>query len=387
MKPPPPPRRPRRPQGVTPKPSEPEAPRPVEPAEKPVVRRVSATKRAKELPTVKPELLAPATPEEGLNVAAPAEPEAPQKTPSENAPESEALASFEADTDALAELEETRKTGSERGLSAWPSRIKDSWHGWRQKRGAKNTALIGTSNELGLKIKERQRSQRRRIMWSLGGTLAGVLLLVLVVWLLYFSKVFGLQQVSAKLQPETKPEWSAQVVKIMETYRNQPVLSLDTDAMATEIDRLPFVANSKVTTQFPHTAIAEVEVRQPVALVPHEKQTLVVDKEGVILKYLEPKGLKLPVIQVEMGKESTGRSIRAGLKVLDGLPPEIRSEVRYLSVPSPTNVQLHLGNGALVKWGSPDDTDFKARVLKTLIQRHARVYDLTSPVAPVTSQQ
>jgi cell division protein FtsQ len=48
-------------------------------------------------------------------------------------------------------------------------------------------------------------------------------------------------------------------------------------------------------------------------------------------------------------------------------------------------VRLDLAGGALVKWGSAQDSATKAQVLAALLPHHAQVYDVTAPGFATTS--
>ncbi|MBV7363826.1 FtsQ-type POTRA domain-containing protein [Actinomycetaceae bacterium TAE3-ERU4] len=255
-------------------------------------------------------------------------------------------------------------------------------------RSASKTVAEPVSNAavpIGPKFRERKKARQRKLAYSIGISLLVVLSLIGLYWLFFISSVFGVHNVKVSLGTGAKEEWVKQVQGIAKKHLGEPVFNLDTNQIESEIGELPYVKASKVAGKFPRTLSVEVHLRQPAAFVNTGKKLIVVDSTGTPMEYIDAKGLKLPELEVKLGEENTGRSVDAGLAVLASLHPQLKEKVKYVSVPSPTNVQLHLRNGALVKWGSKEESEFKNRVLLTLLKRPAHLYDLTSPSAPVTS--
>ncbi|MFD0527993.1 hypothetical protein ACFQ1I_13980 [Kitasatospora arboriphila] len=77
--------------------------------------------------------------------------------------------------------------------------------------------------------------------------------------------------------------------------------------------------------------------------------------------------------------------MRAAITVAAGLPAELASKAGAVQVHSYDDIRLQLAGGATVRWGSPERTERKARVLAALLGRKAANYDVSAPDAPAVS--
>jgi cell division protein FtsQ len=72
------------------------------------------------------------------------------------------------------------------------------------------------------------------------------------------------------------------------------------------------------------------------------------------------------------------------MRVVSALPTPIRRHVERVRATSPDDVDLVLTSGRTVTWGSATDDVEKARVLRVLLRRPARHYDVSVPGVAVT---
>jgi cell division protein FtsQ len=72
------------------------------------------------------------------------------------------------------------------------------------------------------------------------------------------------------------------------------------------------------------------------------------------------------------------------MRVFATLPDRLRQQVHGVQAPSTTNVRLQLRDGRTIVWGSPTDNATKVAVLRSLLRRSARVYDVSTPDVVVT---
>jgi cell division protein FtsQ len=70
--------------------------------------------------------------------------------------------------------------------------------------------------------------------------------------------------------------------------------------------------------------------------------------------------------------------------VLQSLPPDLRDRVVSLSATTRDDVDLILRSGDEVRWGSADQAEMKAEVLRVLLKRKADMYDVSAPELPTT---
>jgi cell division protein FtsQ len=108
-----------------------------------------------------------------------------------------------------------------------------------------------------------------------------------------------------------------------------------------------------------------------------------VDDEGVVVAHQEQPPPDLPLVQVDVDTAGAG-ALRAASAVLSALPPDLRGQVQQVGATSPDDVRMTLRGGGEVVWGSAADSELKARVLQALRSQPADVYDVSSPLTPVT---
>ncbi len=70
--------------------------------------------------------------------------------------------------------------------------------------------------------------------------------------------------------------------------------------------------------------------------------------------------------------------------MIDALPADISARVKNVAVSSVDEIQLVLGDGRRVVWGSVEDSDQKAEVLGVLLERPSRQIDVSVPGRPTT---
>jgi cell division protein FtsQ len=70
--------------------------------------------------------------------------------------------------------------------------------------------------------------------------------------------------------------------------------------------------------------------------------------------------------------------------VLAALPPDLAARVVSVGASTRDDVTLTLRSGALVRWGSVDQADFKAEVLRALLRQKRLMYDVSAPELATT---
>ena len=69
------------------------------------------------------------------------------------------------------------------------------------------------------------------------------------------------------------------------------------------------------------------------------------------------------------------------------MPENLAKKVARISANSIDSIEIDLKSGSTVKWGSADETEFKAAVLNALLSRRAQVYDVSAPELPTTTDE
>ncbi|HEY0189237.1 MAG TPA: cell division protein FtsQ/DivIB [Cellulomonas sp.] len=247
---------------------------------------------------------------------------------------------------------------------------------------------------------ERARA-RRRLAWrqillvSGGAVLVGAL-----AWLLLLSPVLALDTDQVEVTGAGTVVAVDQVLAVVAEHAGVPLTRLDTTSLRTELLDVPGVRDATVTRDWPHGLTVALESREPVAAVPESTDVAeqadgatdssdgtgyaLVDSEGVQVGRSDTAPDGLPVVDVPVGEE---RILAATLGVLESLPADLLADVGQVSATSQDTVQLVLRDGAVVEWGSDQDSALKVAVLQALraapeTAGSAR-YDITAPTMPV----
>jgi cell division protein FtsQ len=166
----------------------------------------------------------------------------------------------------------------------------------------------------------------------------------------------------------------------------QPLARIDTQSAEQAVRTLPWVATADVRRGWPSEIVIAVTVRVPVAelVTPGQGITTAagtgareaVDADGVVF---EPEGALpkgLPRVSAE------GPALAAAVAVLQGLPADLARRVVSVTATTVDDVVLELRSGDEVRWGSADQAEFKAEVLRALLRRKADMYDVSAPEMP-----
>ena len=227
-------------------------------------------------------------------------------------------------------------------------------------------------------LQEKKRRDRRRRLLRWGGALGTLLVVGFAVWLLLVSPVFRVHDVTVS---GTKLLTQQAVLDAAQVPADAPVLLLDTDEIATRIGKLPAVRDVEVGRDLPGTVTIDVVERSLVYQRLEGGTFEWVDADGVVFS-TSPKPTDGVVQVVTQGKDA--RLLRDVATVVSNISEELRPRVVQVEAEAVDRITLHLDDGALVVWGSSEQSDLKAEVLKVLLSRDAKVYDISAPSYPTT---
>ena len=91
-----------------------------------------------------------------------------------------------------------------------------------------------------------------------------------------------------------------------------------------------------------------------------------------------PEGLP----EVRMRASTPVDALAEAAAVLEALPGDLLGRVQFLDVRTIDAISLTLQGGAVVNWGSAEQSARKVQVLEVLLEQEARTYDVTAPGAP-----
>lgn len=203
--------------------------------------------------------------------------------------------------------------------------------------------------------------------------------LAVVAWVLLGSGLFAVRTVTVS---GTHRLSAAQVKAVIGPLRGDALLRVDTTAVRERVAALPGVLSVTVSRDWPGTLQVVVHERTAVAAVHRSDGWWLVDSYGVEYGPPQPAAGGLRVLSLP--DDGAAPAARSAAAVLQALPAALLRDVLRVDAPSPSGVRLHLRGGAVVVWGSADRAVEKARILTTLLGRHARVYDVSSPSVVTT---
>ncbi|MEV7181587.1 FtsQ-type POTRA domain-containing protein [Kitasatospora sp. NPDC093679] len=236
----------------------------------------------------------------------------------------------------------------------------------------------------------RLRLSRRGIavLCVLGALVAGLL-----GWTVFLSSALDVRAVAVQGLDSGKLGRD-EVASALGGLRQGPLARVDLDEARKRVEALPRVAKAEVWRGWPHTLRVKVTERRAVASVRTDDGKFAqVDAGGFTFATEAAAPAGVPVVDLQLGQQANDALdlfdrpalVRAAITVAAGLPAELAGKAGAVQVHSYDDIRLQLAGGATVRWGSPERTERKARVLAALLGRKAANYDVSAPDAPAVS--
>lgn len=211
----------------------------------------------------------------------------------------------------------------------------------------------------------------------------GVLVLIVfaaagAVYAVWFSAALDVERVRVI---GAAPQLEADVVAAASIPVGEPIAGIDTASVAQRVTDIPWVKSVDVRRGWPHEIVIAVTEREAIARTMVAGEAQGVDADGIVFTPQVPLTDDLVMVTAD------GPALVASVQVLAALPPEIKDRVTRVAASTRDDVRLHLKSGSIVRWGSAQEPDFKAKVLAALLPRRARVYDVSAPQLPTTLQE
>jgi cell division protein FtsQ len=221
-----------------------------------------------------------------------------------------------------------------------------------------------------------RRPRRRRRLRVLGLVLA-ILLLAGAAWLVWFSSVLSVKDVRVIGVDDDRAQAVLQTATVP---RGVPLASVDTETARQAVLGLDWVESADVRRGWPTEIVIAVTARVPIAVLAggSGNERSAVDATG---RVFSPEGAWAKGLPTVRAKDV---GLPAAMSVLSTLPDNLVRRVVSLYATTRDDVSLTLRSGDVVRWGSADQAEFKARVLKAIMKRKADVYDVSAPELPTT---
>jgi cell division protein FtsQ len=231
----------------------------------------------------------------------------------------------------------------------------------------------------------RVRGLLRRLHWkALLVALTALVIVGVTAWALLGSRLLVVR--SVQVAGNGTEISASQVLAAAHVTRGQPLIRVDTGAIARRVAQLRQVQSAQVSKDWPTTVVITVQLRRPLFVLPVQGGYALVDAFGVNVRDAtsRPPGLPLLTVNTDSGTLRNSPAVRAAAAVLAELPRRAARQVRGVTTGGPNDVSVKLANGATVIWGGAERGSFKAAELQILMRRRARVYDVSGVGTAVT---
>lgn len=224
------------------------------------------------------------------------------------------------------------------------------------------------------RFEERQRKRKRRerlkrVKWlKLAGVIIGFIVFIMAV---LASPIFAVRHVDLEGVVYTSP---ATIKKVTDSLKGASIFTVNTGKARDQLLKDPWVAEVRITTDFPSSALVEVSERIPVVwYVGADQKARVVDAHGHIItvlagwptKYLQVRGLG-PNLEAGAIADDV---FRAAAQLVLALPGEIRPKVKALELTGGGELSMVLKGGTVVRFGPPTDLQNKLVAVVVLFRR------------------
>jgi cell division septal protein FtsQ len=210
---------------------------------------------------------------------------------------------------------------------------------------------------------------RKRLRWLAVAALA--VTLVAGALALLGSSVFAINTVDVEGAVYSQgPELDAAV----DVLNGANVLRVDTEEVERMVEAIPWVADARVTTDFPHGATIEIRERRPmVAYLAADNRYRVLDRDGRVLDVLDGRPVEYVELRVDDGPrlepgQLAPSGYRAAATLVSALTPQMRQRATSVSVDqNALELSMTLDGDIDVRFGAPEDLQDKLVRLQTAL--------------------
>lgn len=204
---------------------------------------------------------------------------------------------------------------------------------------------------------------------------------VLGIWALWFSTLFGVDRVKVTGTDHLRP---AEVEAAAEIETGSPLLRLDTNAVVHRVEALAPVRSASVSRSVDGTVTVQVVERETVAVASIGGKLSGLDLDGVAFRQYAKKPRGVP--EVKLVGDVDAEALAEAARVIGSLTGRLAERVKWVEVESLDHITLVTKGGRTVLWGSGDDSQQKAKVLAALLKASDDKHlDVSVPGQPVTS--
>ncbi|GED98269.1 cell division protein FtsQ/DivIB [Gordonia crocea] len=203
----------------------------------------------------------------------------------------------------------------------------------------------------------------------------------------YFTPLMSVRTVSVHGVPPGAVLTVDEVRHAAQVPLGRPLLQVNTAQAATRVAAIGAVETARVRRQYPSTVEIIVVARTPVARVQTDRAVHVVDRLGVPYRHFDrgtqlPKDVgRLPLLATP-NPGPTDPSTKTAVRVVAGLPADLRTKIATIRADSPVDLNFVLHNGSTVVWGDATRPEDKAIAWRAIATRKGTLYNVSSPDFP-----
>lgn len=194
------------------------------------------------------------------------------------------------------------------------------------------------------------------------------------IYLFFFSTTFAVKSVSVIGSYYATQE---EIVAAARIDAGLPMARLDAHAIQQRVLALSEVRTVEVRRAWPNSVVLAVVERAPIAVTKLKDQWKYVAKDGVVFGHAATKPAQFLSVSARQSE-----TFAAAAKVAAALPDWLRTRVVEIEGLSRDDVVIWLEDGIEIKWGSSEQSDYKAKVLQALLGQNARMYNVSVPDRP-----
>jgi len=170
---------------------------------------------------------------------------------------------------------------------------------------------------------------------------------------------------------------SEQIMETSQISLNSPLIKLPISDITQRILEISQIGSVEVRQGWPSNVVIQINERIPLATTNTSEGEFLVDVTGKPYLYKSPED-SYPFIT---GPDDQSRAF--AIAVWQTFPDWLKAEVTSTNADNTSSIWLMLNNGRKVLWGSINQANDKAAVLKVLRRMAGSAYDVSIPETPV----
>lgn len=237
------------------------------------------------------------------------------------------------------------------------------------------------------RIDELIRARRRGYLHTAGVLTSVSTVVAVLVWLVFFSAIFAVDSQRISVTGGNESYTNEQAAQVLAAHTGTPLTRLSMSALSEELSNVPQVKEAHVSRVWPAGLSAILIMRNPALVEKTGDGHQILDSEGVVLGPAQGPTPGLPLVTLPTDEAHRKAALEDLTIVWEAVPHGLRTNIAQWRFDAHL-VFFTFTDGREVRWGTSADSELKGKVLGLLVeQRFAKVYDVSSPASPVTSER